>query len=97
MIIKKLLIKKIFYLSLLLCQNKIQKQIQNKKKKDWKNKKAKIDKLNVIKKKYISINSSNHYIINYMKNNNTNNSNNIILINNISEKTIIQLFIKKNI
>ena len=30
-----------------------------------------------------------------MKNNNTNNSNNIILINNISEKTIIQLFIKK--
>ena len=30
-----------------------------------------------------------------MKNNNTNNSNDIILINNISEKTIIQLFIKK--
>ena len=32
-----------------------------------------------------------------MKNNNTNSSNNIILINNIFEKTIIQLFIKKNI
>ena len=56
MIIKKLLIKKIFYLSLLLYQNKIQKQIQNKKKRRIeKIKKAKIDKLNVIKKKIIQV------------------------------------------